>query len=144
MRILFCLVSTVLIAVTGFSQKLIATPLGAPEVLYNVNGVTISAQMTECNNMERNEIMTYKILTLTNSNAVPATLKMRQDSYYNDKCYTCENDEYTFTFNLNANESKYGSCYGDANPALSVFHSMKDGYIKEVLTDLKMNIVRLN
>ncbi|NBO59816.1 MAG: hypothetical protein EBU82_02460 [Flavobacteriia bacterium] len=144
MKVLFSLVSLSLLAVAGFSQNMIATPVGSPEVLYNENGVTISAQMTECNNTERNEIMTYKILTLTNSNAVPATIKMRQDSYYNDKCYTCENEEYTFTFSLNASESKYGSCYGDANPALSVFHSMKDGYIKEVLTDLKMNIVRLN
>lgn len=144
MKAFFSLVSFSLFAVTGFSQKMISTPVGTPEVLYNENGVTISAQMTECNNVDRNEIMTYKILTLTNSNAAPATIKMRQDSYYNDKCYTCENDEYTFTFSLNANESKYGSCYGDANPALSVFHSMKDGYIKEVLTDLKMNIVRLN
>lgn len=144
MKALFSLVSLSLFVVTGFSQKMIATPVGSPEVLYNENGVSISAQMTECNNVDRNEIMTYKILTLTNSNAAPATIKMRQDSYYNDKCYTCENDEYTFTFSLNANESKYGSCYGDSNPALSVFYSMKDGYIKEVLTDLKMNIVRLN
>ncbi|NBN99395.1 MAG: hypothetical protein EBV19_09200 [Flavobacteriia bacterium] len=132
------------IAVNGFSQKMISTPVGSPEVLYDENGVTISAQMTECNNTDRNEIMTYKILTLMNTNAVPATIKMRQDSYYDNKCYTCENDEYTFTFELAANESKSGGCYGDANPRLSVFHSMKDGYIKEVLTDLKMNIVRLN
>lgn len=144
MKVLFSLVSLSLLAVAGFSQNMIATPMGSSEVLYNENGVTISAQMTECNNTERNEIMTYKILTLTNSNAVPATIKMRQDAYYDHKCYTCENDEYTFTFELAANETKTGGCYGDANPRLSVFHSMKDGYYKEVLTDLKMNIVRLN
>lgn len=144
MKVLFSLVSLSLLAVAGFSQNMIATPMGSSEVLYNENGVTISAQMTECNNTERNEIMTYKILTLTNSNAVPATIKMRQDAYYDHKCYTCENDEYTFTFELAANETKTGGCYGDSNPRLSVFHSMKDGYYKEVLTDLKMNIVRLN
>jgi hypothetical protein len=143
MKALFSLVSFSLFVVTGFSQKIIATPVGSPEVLYNENGVTISAQMTECNNVERNEIMTYKILTLTNSNAAPASIKMRQDSYYNDKCYTCENEEYTHTFNLEANEAKAGTCYGDTNPLLAVFYSMKDGYIKEVLSDFKINVVRL-
>ncbi|MBM3164181.1 MAG: hypothetical protein FJZ80_01860 [Bacteroidetes bacterium] len=144
MKIIHSLFLIIFLSVNGFAQKMIATPIGQPQIVYSENGIIVSSQLTECQNLDRDEKMTYNILTLTNNNNVPATLKMRQDSYYNDKCYTCENDEYTFTFNLGASESKQGSCYGDTNPALSVFHSMKDGYYKEVLTDLKMNIVRLN
>jgi len=136
-----------IISFTSFAQKIISTPMGTPEILYNENGVSISAQLTECNNESRNEIMTFKILSITNSNANPAALKIREDMYYDTdggNCRTCENPEYTFTFNLEAGETKAGNCYGDTNPALAVFVSMKDGYIKEVLTDLKMNIVRLH
>jgi hypothetical protein len=138
-------ISFVVISITSasvFAQHIKSTPIGAPETLYNENGVTISAQMTECHNKDRNEIMNFKLLTITNNSSTAAALKVRWDSYYNDKCYTCENDEYTFTFNLEANESKSGTC--DANPSLQVFYSMKDGYIKEVLSDLKLNVVRLH
>ena len=131
----------------GFGQIIQSKPVGAPEVLYNENGVTISSQLTECKNESRGEIMYYKILTLSNSNLVPAALKVREDMYYDTdggNCRTCDNPEYTFTFNLAAGETKSGTCYSDSNPALAVFSSMKDGYIKEVLSDLKMNIVRLN
>ena len=136
-----------IISFTSFAQKIISTPMGTPEILYNENGVSIIAQLTECKNESRNEIMTFKILSITNSNAQPAALKVREDMYYDTdggNCRTCENPEYTFTFNLEAGETKAGNCYGDTNPALAVFVSMKDGYIKEVLTDLKMNIVRLH
>lgn len=132
------------LTLSAFAQNMIATPLGSPEVLYNENGVSLTSQMTTCNNTDRGETTTYKLLTLTNNTAAPATLKVRMDSYYDGKCYTCENDEYTFTFKLEANETKTGSCITTLNPALCVFHSMKDGYIKEVLSDLKLNIVRLN
>ncbi len=136
-----------IISFTSFAQKIISTPIGTPEILYNENGVSISAQLTTCNNESRNEIMTFKILSITNSNANPAALKIREDMYYDTdggNCRTCENPEYTFTFNLEAGETKAGNCYGDSNPALAVFVSMKDGYIKDVLSDLKMNIVRLH
>jgi len=131
----------------GFTQKINATTIGTPEIIYNENGVKITSQLTECNNESRGEIMNFKILSIVNSNATPAALKIREDMYYDTdggNCRTCENPEYTFTFNLEAGETKAGNCYGDSNPALSVFVSMKDGYIKEVLTDLKMNIVRLH
>lgn len=135
------------ISFCSFGQKILSTPIGSPEILYSENGVSISAQLTECNNESRNELMTLKILSITNSNAAPAALKIREDMYYDldgGNCRTCENPEYTFTFNLEAGETKAGNCYGDSNPALAVFVSMKDGYIKEVLSDLKMNIVRLH
>jgi len=141
MKVFFSFVVFSLMTVPFFAQNMVSTPVGTPEVLYSENGVTITAQMTECNNKDRNEIMNYKLLTITNNNASAAGLKVREDMFYDNKCYTCENEEYTFTFNLEANESKFGTC--DANPALQVFYSMKDGYIKEVLTDLKLNIVRL-
>jgi hypothetical protein len=91
--------------------------------------------------------MTYKILSVTNSNANPAALKVREDMYYDTdggNCRTCDNPEYTFTFNLEAGETKAGNCYSDSNPALAVFVSMKEGYIKEVLSDFKMNVIRLH
>jgi hypothetical protein len=127
----------------AFCQKITATAIGQPEVLYNENGVTISAQLTECKNESRGEIMNFKLLTVANTNAVAAAIKVREDMYYDGVCRTCENDEYTFTFNLEAGESKTGNCYSDSNPALAVFTSMQDGYIKEVLSDFKMNVVRL-
>lgn len=135
------------ISLTSFGQKMTSTAVGSPEVLYSENGVSITAQLTTCTNEDRHETMTFKLLSITNSNAVAASLKVREDMYYdldNGNCRTCDNPEYTFTFNLEAGETKAGNCYGDSNPALSVFVSMKDGYIKEVLSDLKMNIVRLN
>ena len=131
----------------GFTQKINATTIGTPEIIYNENGVKIISQLTECKNESRGEIMNFKILSIVNSNANPAALKIREDMYYDTdggNCRTCENPEYTFTFNLEAGETKAGNCYGDSNPALAVFVSMKDGYIKEVLSDLKMNIVRLH
>ena len=135
------------ISLTSFGQKMTSTAVGSPEVLYSENGVSITAQLTTCTNEDRHETMTFKLLSITNSNAVAASLKVREDMYYdldNGNCRTCDNPEYTFTFNLEAGETKAGNCYGDSNPALAVFISMKDGYIKEVLSDLKMNIVRLN
>ncbi len=141
----FGLLATV--SMTAFSQKIISTPIGNPEILYNENGVSISSQLTECNNESRNESMTFKLLSITNSNANPAALKIREDMYYDTdggNCRTCENPEYTFTFNLEQGETKAGNCYSDSNPALSIFVSMKDGYIKDVLSDFKMNVVRLN
>ena len=135
------------ISLTSLGQKMTSTAVGSPEVLYSENGVSITSQLTTCTNEERHETMTFKLLSITNSNGVAASLKVREDMYYDldgGNCRTCDNPEYTFTFNLEAGETKVGNCYGDSNPALAVFVSMKDGYIKEVLTDLKMNIVRLN
>jgi hypothetical protein len=137
----------VIISFTSFGQKITSTAVGTPEMLYNENGVSISAQLTECKNESRNEIMTYKILSVTNSNANPAALKVREDMYYDTdggNCRTCDNPEYTFTFNLEAGETKAGNCYSDSNPALAVFVSMKEGYYKEVLSDFKMNVIRLH
>ena len=127
-----------------FGQKITATAIGTPEILYSENGVSISSQLTECNHEDRKEIMTFKILSIVNTTNEAVSLKVREDMYYDGQCRTCENDEYTFTFNLEANEKKSGTCYSDSNPALAVFQSMKDGYIKEVLSDLKLNIVRLH
>jgi hypothetical protein len=141
------LVFLLAIASISFGQKITATSIGNPEVLYKENGVSITAQLTECKNEERNEIMHFKILTMTNSNTAPAALKVREDMYYdtdNGQCRTCDNPEYTFNFNLEAGEVKSGNCYSDSNPALAVFVSMKDGHYKEVLSDFKMNVVRLH
>lgn len=127
-----------------FGQQINATKIGSPVSLYNENGVSVSAQLVECFNVQRNEKMNYKLLTITNQNQVPVSLKIREDMFYDGQCRTCENEEYTFLMELNANESKTGSCYSDGNPYLSVFESMKDGYIKEVLSDFKINVVRLH
>lgn len=143
MKIVFSIAVLLVLSFPTFSQKVISKNIGTAEILYQENGVTITSQLTECNNTERGEIMQFKLLTISNSNNAPVALKVREDMFYDNKCYTCENDEYTHTFNLEANESKAGSCYGESNPLLAVFHSMKDGYIKEVLSDFKMNVVRL-
>ncbi|HBW86898.1 MAG TPA: hypothetical protein DEF82_09210 [Crocinitomicaceae bacterium] len=142
MKLFFSFVVISIASTSIFAQNIKSTPIGTPEILYNENGVTISSQMTECYNKDRKETMNFKLLSIVNNSTTPATLKVRCDSYYDGKCYTCENDEYTFTFNIAVNETKSGTC--DSNPSLQVFYSMKDGYIKEVLTDFKMNVVRLH
>ena len=143
MKIVFFIAVLLVLSFPTFSQKVISKNIGTAEILYQENGVTITSQLTECNNTERGEIMQFKLLAISNSNNAAVALKVRQDMFYDNKCYTCENEEYTHTFNLEANESKSGTCFGEANPLLAVFHSMKDGYIKEVLSDFKMNVVRL-
>lgn len=143
MKIVFSTAVVLILSFPAFSQKVISKNIGTAETLYQENGVSITAQLTECNNTERGEIMQFKLLTISNSNNAAVALKVREDMFYDNKCYTCENEEYTHTFNLEANESKSGTCFGEANPLLAVFHSMKDGYIKEVLSDFKMNVVRL-
>ena len=143
MKIVFSIAVLLVLSFPTFSQKVISKNIGTAEILYQENGVTITSQLTECNNTERGEIMQFKLLAISNSNNAPVALKVREDMFYDNKCYTCENEEYTHTFNLEANEAKVGTCYGDTNPLLAVFHSMKDGYIKEVLSDFKINVVRL-
>ncbi|MFM1894598.1 MAG: hypothetical protein ACK444_09260 [Flavobacteriales bacterium] len=128
----------------AFCQQINATKLGSPVSLYNEGGVSISSQLVECFNVQRNEKMNYKLLTVSNQNGSPVSLKIREDMFYDGQCRTCENEEYTFVFELNANETKAGSCYSDGNPYLAVFESMKDGYIKETLSDFKINVVRLH
>lgn len=129
---------------TFFSQKITTTVIGDPELIFQENGVTISSQLVECNNMTRKEIMNFKMITIQNTNETAVSLKIKQDIYYDGECRTCNNDEYNVTYILDAKDKITGNCYQDTNPTLSVFSSMKDGYQKSKLTDLKLQIVRLN
>lgn len=136
----FCISASTL----TFGQKITSTSLGSPEVIYQENGVTISSKLVECNNSSRNEIMNFKMLSIQNANNTPVSIKVKHEFYYDGECRTCPNDEYNFTYTLDANETKESNCYQDINPRLAVFSSMKDGYIKEKLTDIKLIVVRLN
>lgn len=128
----------------AFGQKITSTNVGNPKVLYNEGGVVISSQLVTCNDASRHEIMNFELLSIQNSNDSPVAIKMKEDIYYDGACRTCDNYEYNFTLNLEAKELKSGSCNRDGHPALSIFSSMNDGYIKEKLTDTKLQVVRLH
>ena len=63
------------------------------------------------------------------------------DAYYDGKCATCSNSEYTYSFVLKPNETIVGSLKDAANKGLYVFKKDTNGKLKDVLSDLKFSNV---
>lgn len=127
-----------------FSQKVVATVIGEPELIFQENGITISSKLVECNNLTKKEVMNFKMICIQNTNESQASVKIKHNIYYDGECRTCNNDEYNVTYIVDAKTILEGTCMQDTNPTLSIFSSMKDGYIKEKLSDVQLQIVRLN
>ncbi|NBN97653.1 MAG: hypothetical protein EBV19_00175 [Flavobacteriia bacterium] len=61
MKIVFFIAVLLVLSFPTFSQKVISKNIGTAEILYQENGVTITSQLTECNNTERGEIMQFSL-----------------------------------------------------------------------------------
>lgn len=126
-----------------FSQKIVTTVISPAKVIYNESGLKISTKEVNCFDDRRNENMVYQLLIFENLTDAKVNLKAKQELYYDNVCKTCPNDEYNFSYELDAKEKLQGSCDLDSHPSLKIWDHQVNGVYKEVLTDYKLQVVRL-
>ena len=127
---------------SAFSQKMVTTVISAPKVIYNEAGLKISTKEVNCFDEKRNENMVYQMLILENETSTIINLKAKQELYYDNVCVTCTNDEYDFKYQLDPKEILEGTCDAGNVPSLKIWDHQTNGFYKEILTDLKLQVVR--
>jgi hypothetical protein len=83
----------------------------------------------------------YEVLEIKNTTSEQKSILYQTDAYYDGKCATCSNSEYTYSFILKPNETIVGSLKAPANKGLYVFKKDTTGKLKDVLSDLKFSNV---
>jgi len=127
---------------TNYAQKIITTTLSAPKVIYNESGVKISSKEVNCFDAKRNENTVYQLLVFENETATKVNLKAKHELYYDNICVTCPNEEYNFSYEIEANEKLEGTCDVDSHPSVKIWDHQVNGLYKQVLTDYKLQVVR--
>jgi len=107
---------------------------------FEKEGVRIETRLEKVTQQEARDFgYEYEVMTITNTNPIVKTVIFHHDTYYGtDYCWTCDNEEYTFTFKLKPNETIIGSLT-DRSKGLTVFVKDHTGKIKEVLSDFKLS-----
>ena len=108
------------------------------KVFKEADDVKIEYKYSDCHidNAFHQEWVLLRVSNLS-SKAVSVTYNM--DLYYNDKCTTCNQDEYKYTFSLQPNEVKEGICAFETPPQFKVFVKFLDLKNRSVLTDFKLS-----
>ena len=83
----------------------------------------------------------YEVLEIKNTTSEQKSILFHTDAYYDGKCATCSNTEYTYSFVLKPNETIVGSLKDPANKGLYVFKKDNNGKLKDVLSDLRFSNV---
>jgi hypothetical protein len=83
----------------------------------------------------------YEVLEIKNTTSEQKCILFHTDAYYDGKCATCANTEYTYSFVLKPNETIVGSLKDPANKGLYVFKKDTNEKLKDVLSDLKFSNV---
>lgn len=93
-------------------------------ILYAEGGITISAQLTNCDDDRNGTHKQYNLLTLENKNSTAKTISFEKELWYDGKCLSCETEssEYAITISLEPNSTLTGKC--TENGPLRVFVKM--------------------
>jgi hypothetical protein len=109
---------------------------------HKFDGVEISTKpQTVTDKSNRKFGYEYEVLEIKNTTSEQKTILFHTDAYYDGKCATCANLEYTYSFVLKPNETIVGSLKDPANKGLYVFKKDTNGKLKDVLSDLKFSNV---
>jgi hypothetical protein len=128
--------STILTFFTFFSLILNA------QTNHKFNGIEISTKpQIVTDNTNRKFGYEYEVLEIKNTTSEQKNILFHTDAYYDGKCATCANSEYTYSFVLKPNETIVGSLKDPANKGLYVFKKDTNGKLKDVLSELKFSNV---
>jgi hypothetical protein len=109
---------------------------------HKFDGVEISTKpQTVTDKSDRKFGYEYEVLEIKNTTSEQKSILYQTDAYYDGKCATCANSEYTYSFILKPNETIVGSLKALANKGLYVIKKDTNGKLKDVLSDLKFSNV---
>ena len=112
------------------------------QTIHKFEGVEISTKpQTVTDKSDRKFGYEYEVLEIRNTTSEQKSILFHTDAYYDGKCATCANSEYTYSFVLKPNETIVGSLNDPANKGLYVFKKDNNGKLKDVLSDLRFSNV---
>lgn len=82
------------------------------DVLFEGQGITISAQLVDCEDTHNGTHKQYYLLTTENKNPNAKAISFKKELWYDGKCLSCtsESEEYVARVEVGANSSKSGEC----------------------------------
>lgn len=102
------------------------------------DNVQIYYSYTECRDPSQGMQQEQVLLRFKNNNNYPVTIKWQLEAWYENKCATCNLDEYKFELYIPANDGISGECNIYTDPKLRIFSKFLD--IDAPVTLEKFNI----
>ena len=103
-----------------------------PTQIYEQNGIRIVAQLENSNNPAVGMEKDYIYFNFENTNPYAVEMSFEQHLYFNEVCKTCDQQEYTIVFTLNANEILSSSCQDLTSDSFKIFYGSP--WVNERLT----------
>jgi len=115
----------------------LTTPIFAQRT-FEKDGINIETRKERVIDKNANDFdYEYEVLTIKNNTNTSKTVVFHKAAFYNETCWTCENDEYKVSFTLKPNEIIKGKVT-DRDKGLTVFIKDYSGRIKEELSDFQL------
>ena len=108
------------------------------KVIFVNDEIQIRSNFKNCNDPSEGLDRDYVILTIRNYKNYDVYVEFDEELYYDQKCKTCDNNEYHFTYRLGPKEVISGKCHFDSIAGLRIFHGMPEKWLKEKLSDFKL------
>ena len=108
------------------------------KVIFENDEIQIRSNFKNCNDPSEGLDRDYVILTIRNYKNYDVYVEFDEELYYDQKCKTCDNNEYHFTYRLGPKEVISGKCHFDSIAGLRIFHGMPEKWLKEKLSDFKL------
>ena len=108
------------------------------KVIFVNDEIQIRSNFKNCNDPSEGLDRDYVILTIQNYKNYDVYVEFDEELYYDQKCKTCDNNEYHFTYRLGPKEVISGKCHFDSIAGLRIFHGMPEKWLKEKLSDFKL------
>jgi hypothetical protein len=141
MKILLVFISLLFVSqqiVSQSTQSIENLGLTYDEIVFENDEIQIRSYFKKCDDPSVGLERDYIILTIQNYKNYDLYVEFDQELYYDQKCKTCDNNEYHFTYRLGPKEVISGKCHFDSIAGLRIFHGMPEKWLKEKLSDFKL------
>lgn len=108
-------------------------------ILFEDGSIVISSRIEQCFLPKDGTENVNVLLSIRNKTGHKIRVAFQQELSYDEKCLTCNKDEYRYAVDIEANGTQQATCENKGPRGLFVFHHMPNGMTKSMLTDLKLS-----
>lgn len=121
-------------------QAQTATKVSSWELLKTSDGVSVYSKLQQCIVPADAMDSDYYLIKIVNENSFPAEVVWKLDKWYNGRCYTCENSEYTsHSYTIPANSTIEGECGRNKTESLKVYVKHNNANTGTVFTKFSLS-----
>lgn len=139
MKKLLLIIGMILAITFSYSQNITTNYTLQDEQL----GVQIYVKKQQCNDQMNGIFQEIGILKFVNTTDIIFKVSFDLNLWYNDSCYTCDNDEYSYDIYLYKGELLEGCCFDENCKVLTFFIRFLNYEDKPVLTKYEVTNLKI-